>query len=254
MDRTKNILNKTLIALGFNLFQPVSIPNLIGILVRRTILIGCEFTLIVMFMYEVFTDAKLPVGDKIFMLNISVVFASMLIQVVVVTSNRGEIVEIFSEFEKLFGKRPNALVEGFANPLFNRCGEILYKISCVQLFMAVTNLIAVTFTPWLSSTKYIYPMEFPIVRNHEYLNYVCNYLVQEIGGGFVCIFYGFYSLIFIIFTIGILYELKLIANLCRTVGDEEGSNTILLKLIIKMHLAALKSLNLIFFKKYFTEI
>lgn len=242
MDRSINILAKTLSVVGFHLFGSVSRTAKFGALIRLAILIGCEFTTMCMFIWEILYDPILPIGDKIFMTNISIVFGSMIIQVMVILTNRDGIVEIFGQLTTLSQRRPNKLVQEFGGPLYEKCAVILYKISRVQLYMAIANLIGVSATPMLSKTVYIYPMEFPIVVGHERVNYLCNFSIQMIGGGFICIFFGFFSLIFIISTVGIMYELQLVAELCGTVGEDKTatSSKPLLKLIINIHLNALK--------------
>lgn len=227
MHRSKNILDKSLLVLGFNLFNSVTstIP-LFFTFVRRLAFQGCEAILICMFVYCMTMDPDTVVGDKFFMFDLFVVFTSMQIQVFVMTTHREEIISILDEIEKMARTRENPYVDKLSSPLFRRCEEVLVVVSRVQFGLSFGNTVAVNLAPFLSKTNHIYPMEFEIIRNSTTLNNHVNDFIQAFGGSFVCMYFGLFSLIFINCTIGILYELRLIAELCNTVGNKEESDLV----------------------------
>lgn len=68
--------------------------------------------------------------------------------------------------------------------------------------------------------KYIYPMEVQFV-NETSVNYYINFGVQTVGFVEAAVIFYIFSLIFFIFTMNLLCELKLIARLCEQIGENE---------------------------------
>lgn len=81
----------------------------------------------------------------------------------------------------------------------------------------------------IPSVKYIYPMEIKFV-NDPSLNYYINFVLQTVGLLEAVIIFFLLVLIFIIFTMSILYELDFVAFLCSQIGKyEEKSLSLTIK-------------------------
>lgn len=197
------------------------------------------------------------VGDKVFLVNVTLVYSIIPIQTTIFLKYRKRIAQIFIDISDLMENESNPVLKEYADPLFTRCEEIILKASQVSASMAVGNMFTIVLAPLLTG-KYIFPAEFEFVTRIN-LNYEINFVLQAVGSLYVGVFFGFFSLIFIIFTIAILYELRLVAELCNFVGKYEQSIDAvkvaktkveslksfnaaqLLKLIYEMHLKAIKT-------------
>lgn len=250
MDQSKKIQQKTFYVIGFNVLdEKKSFP------IHRLIFQGSAFILILMFLLRILSP-QTNIADKFFMIDLIVVFLSMNFQAYIMTAKKEEINEIFKELKKMVQKSPSSFVNNLSTPLFEDFETFLYKINKTQLVVTIINTIAVNLSPFLSITGHIYPMEFEIVKSRETINRVANDLIQALGGTFVCIFFPSFSMIFVNATVGVLYKIKLISKMCKTIGNKEEfiernvprnrwsapmmDSTKVLKVILEMHLSALK--------------
>lgn len=80
----------------------------------------------------------------------------------------------------------------------------------------------------------MYPMEIKFC-NDTNTNFYLNFGVQFLGFSSIAIFFQVNLLIFFIFVINVIYELKLISKMCLKVGDtkEEGTDEPTTNLIIE---------------------
>lgn len=85
-----------------------------------------------------------------------------------------------------------------------------------------TDMLAANLAPLLlSDIKFLFPMEIPKVDSNKTIGYLANYLTQSFCLTTYGTLYGIYCLIFIIFSVHLLQELKVIHKFCRDVGKYE---------------------------------
>ncbi|XP_063708681.1 odorant receptor 67c-like [Culicoides brevitarsis] len=134
--------------------------------------------------------------------------------------HRDTIRDIFDQIEKWHKTRDEKFVDELSKEEFGESLPFLYKFC--KYFCSAHMFVA--FSPFLNLIKptitTTYAMKFIFVQD-ERLNFWLNFFVQAIG---LCYWsLVFYSIVFIFFNIvvNVLSELKIIAQICRTIGNLE---------------------------------
>lgn len=78
----------------------------------------------------------------------------------------------------------------------------------------------------LPHVDYVLPMKIPFVNTKKAFGYWFNFFWQNIGVGCYGTFFGVFQIIFIIFSVHLLQELKVISKLCDDVGKYEKQKII----------------------------
>lgn len=104
MKRSIKIVKSAFSLLGYNIFDPYTSSPQIGYLIRRFILLGCELSLIVIFLWNISMTTFKEVGDKVFLVNVTCVYTIIPVQTVIFLMWRKKIAHIFKEIKKIDGK------------------------------------------------------------------------------------------------------------------------------------------------------
>lgn len=226
MKRAIKILDAGFSLLGYNIFYAdLSAIQTLSYQIRRSFLLGCDTLLVLVFLWNIITVTFDEIGDKVFLINVTCVYTITLAQTIIFAVWRKEIAQIFREIvDVMENGSQHKILNEYSEGLFERCKKLILYASQVSAVLAVANMSMIVLTP-LKTAKYIFPAEFPFVRDKK-VNFVINFALQGVSSLYVGVFFGFFSLIFIIFTIAILYDLKLVAEVCGVSGESDQNRDI----------------------------